>query len=112
MRLSIGNDGTTATVYNVGKITEDALPSANIIAVVGSKPLRSASSDISIAQNSEKSSDVGGFSLEKVGGDANQQTSGDIGSDTPKKKSKTKTEIQKENVQLINIFGNIARFKK
>lgn len=60
---TIGNDGTTATVYNVGKITEDVLPSANIIAVVGSKPLRSTSSDVSITQNPEKSSDVGGFSL-------------------------------------------------
>ena len=57
-------------------------------------------SNNSIAQKSEKSSDVGGFSLEKVGEAANQQTSGDVGSDTPKKKSKTKAEIQKENVQL------------
>ena len=37
--LSIGNNGTVATVYNVGKIKESALPSAKILAVVGSKPL-------------------------------------------------------------------------
>ena len=37
--LSIGHNGTTATVYNVGKIKESAVPSANILAVVGSHPL-------------------------------------------------------------------------
>ena len=38
--LSIGNNGTVATVYNVGKINKDSLPShTKIVAVVGSKPL-------------------------------------------------------------------------
>ncbi len=37
--LSIGHNGTTATVYNVGKIKESVAPSANILAVVGSQPL-------------------------------------------------------------------------
>ena len=37
--LSIGKDGTVLTVYNVGKIAKSVLPSAKIIAGVGSKPL-------------------------------------------------------------------------
>ena len=37
--LSIGNNGTTATVYNVGKVNGSVPPSAKLIAVVGSKPL-------------------------------------------------------------------------
>ena len=37
--LSIGHNGTVATVYNVGKIEGSVPPSAKIIAVVGSTPL-------------------------------------------------------------------------
>ena len=37
--LSIGHSDQVATVYNVGKVEESVLPSAKIIAVVGSKPL-------------------------------------------------------------------------
>ncbi len=46
--FSVGHNGTIATIYNVGKIIEDELPSANIIAVVGSKPLTNPSSTGSI----------------------------------------------------------------
>ncbi len=53
--LSIGHNGTVATVYNVGKIKEGVSPSAKIIAVVGSKPLGKSPSSNSISQNSEKS---------------------------------------------------------
>ncbi len=54
LRLSIGHDGTTATVYNVGKIEKGTLPSAKIIAVVGSKaPVENASDD-SIYDNRKK----------------------------------------------------------
>ena len=42
--LSVGKNGETATVYNIGKIKEDKLPSAKLIAVVGSKPLGNMSS--------------------------------------------------------------------
>lgn len=51
----------------------------------------------SIPQNSDLSTGKTNFNRKEA---ANQQTSGDIGSETPKKKSKTKAEIQKENVQL------------
>ena len=54
--LSIGHDGTVATVYNVGKIKESVPPSAKVIAVVGSQPLGGTHSKNSISQNSEKSS--------------------------------------------------------
>ena len=40
IKLSVGYNGTVATVYNVGKINKDSLPShTKIVAVVGSKPL-------------------------------------------------------------------------
>ena len=51
--LSIGHNGTVATVYNVGKIDKSTLPSAKIIAVVGSKPLGKVLSNKSI-RNSEQ----------------------------------------------------------
>lgn len=54
--LSIGHNGTVATVYNVGKTKESVPPSAKIIAVVGSKPLGGTHSNGIISQNSEKSS--------------------------------------------------------
>ncbi len=53
--LSIGHNGTVATVYNVGKIEKSVPPSAKVIAVVGSKPLGETHSKNSISQNSEKS---------------------------------------------------------
>ena len=65
--LSIGNNGTVATVYNVGKIKEGVPPSAKIIAVVGSKPLGKTPSNNSIPQNSEKSSDFAKNSLSFAG---------------------------------------------
>ncbi len=51
--LSIGHSGSVATVYNVGKIKENSIPSATkIIAVVGSQPRGMLSND-SISENSE-----------------------------------------------------------
>lgn len=55
--LSIGENDGVATVYNVGKIKESVLPSAKVIAVVGSKPLGKTLSANSIPQTAEKSSD-------------------------------------------------------
>ena len=49
--LSIGNNGTIATVYNVGKIKGSVPPSAKLIAVVGSKPLGGTLSKAGIPQN-------------------------------------------------------------
>ncbi len=49
--FSVGHNGDTATVYNVGKIKESTMPSANLIAVVGSQPLSTMLSDNSIPQN-------------------------------------------------------------
>ena len=51
LRLSVGNNGTIATVYNVGKINKDSLPShTKIVALVGSRPLGKLS-DNSISNN-------------------------------------------------------------
>ena len=44
--FSVGHDNTIATIYNVGKIKKDTLPSAKLIAVVGSKPLGRVSNGI------------------------------------------------------------------
>ena len=54
--LSIGNNGTIATVYNVGKIKEGVPPSAKILAVAGSQPLGGTPSNPIIPQDSKKSS--------------------------------------------------------
>ncbi|MBR6781923.1 MAG: hypothetical protein IKM33_01835 [Clostridia bacterium] len=52
VEFSVGHNSGKAVVYNIGKIKEDALPSAKIIAVVGSKGPWSASSVDSIPQDS------------------------------------------------------------
>lgn len=50
LKLSVGNNGTVATVYNVGKINKDSLPShTKIVAMVGSKSLGKLS-NISVPQ--------------------------------------------------------------
>lgn len=51
--LSIGNSNNVATIYNIGNIKEDQLPSAKLIAVVGSKPLGNKSSKYSIPNSAE-----------------------------------------------------------
>lgn len=48
--LSVGHNGTVATVYNVGKIKESVPSSAKIIAVVGSRALDKTLSDNIISQ--------------------------------------------------------------
>ena len=62
--LSIGNNGTVATVYNVGKIKGSVPPSAKLIAVVGSKPLGGTLSKADIPQVAEKVK--GQFSLSEA----------------------------------------------
>ena len=44
--FSVGHNNTIATIYSVGRIKKDAIPSAKLIAVVGSKPLGRASKGI------------------------------------------------------------------
>lgn len=64
--LSIGNNGTVATVYNVGKIEGSVLPSAKLIAVVGSKPLGKTLPANDITQETQKVK--GKFSLSDSNG--------------------------------------------
>ncbi len=51
--LSIGSTGNTATVYNVGKIKEDTILSATIVAAIGSKAVGQYPLDHSISENGE-----------------------------------------------------------
>lgn len=51
--ISVGNSNTVGTVYNVGKIKKDQLPSAKLVAVVGSKPLGNQSSDVRVSYSGE-----------------------------------------------------------
>lgn len=69
--LSIGHNGTVATIYNVGKIKEGVPPSAKIIAVVGSKPLGETPSANSISENGEKSNSFSKKTLENSSERAN-----------------------------------------
>ena len=62
IRLSIGHNGTKATVYNVGKIKESIPPSAKIIAVVGSQARSEMLSNNSIPETSEKNNPSDEFS--------------------------------------------------
>ncbi len=60
VRLSIGHKNNVATVYNVGKIQKDSIPSATkIVAVVGSQPLGKLSNSI-IHDNGENVKDNSG----------------------------------------------------
>ena len=51
--LSIGHNGSVATIYDVSKIKKGNLPSAKIIAVVGSKALGKSPSMYSLSENRE-----------------------------------------------------------
>ena len=51
--ISIGKNDGIATVYNVGKIKKDKLPSVKLMTVVGSKPLGNSSSNVSIPTSAE-----------------------------------------------------------
>ena len=53
LMLSIGSTGNTATVYNVGKIKEDIIPSATIVAAIGSKAVGQYPLDHSISETGE-----------------------------------------------------------
>lgn len=70
LKISIGKNGNTATVYNVGQIKEDVPPSAKIIAVAGSRPLQRTSSDTIIDENQEKSTPSGENVSENVSDNA------------------------------------------
>jgi uncharacterized protein YxjI len=69
--LSIGHNGTVATVYNVGKIKGSVSPSAKIIAAVRSKPLGETTSNKKVPQKEENvkyslSADTEGNKLTKA----------------------------------------------
>ena len=62
MTISVGENGSVSTVYNVGRIDKDALPNGKIKTIYSGSKANSASIGISISQNPEKST----TSLKKV----------------------------------------------
>lgn len=71
LSLSIGNAGNTATIYNVGKIEEDAVPSATIVAAIGSKAVEQHLPAHSISEIGENvnSSSKKSFSVSEIQGE-------------------------------------------
>lgn len=101
--LSIGHNGSVATVYNVGKIKEGVSPSAKIIAVVGSQPLGKTPSNSSIPQNSEKSTGNQKNSLSEV----NTAESG-VKYSLSEQKSPTYEElVAKAPIQIVKVTDGI-----
>lgn len=59
LTISVGENGNVSTVYNVGKIKEDTLPSGKIKSTFSGSKANNVSSANSISQNSEKSTPAG-----------------------------------------------------
>lgn len=53
LTISVGESGSISTVYNVGKIKKDTLPSGKIVSTFSGSRANSASSDISIPPNGD-----------------------------------------------------------
>lgn len=95
LRLSVGNNGTVATVYNVGKINKDSLPShTKIVALVGSKPLGKLS-DNSISNNDTS-----------VNTNISENTQNDTEKYSIETESTGKTEDFDKIADLVNRYNN------
>ena len=95
LRLSVGNNGTVATVYNVGKINKDSLPShTKIVALVGSKPLGKLS-DNSISNNNTS-----------VNTNISENTQNDTEKYSIETESADKTEDFDKIADLVNRYNN------
>ena len=95
LRLSVGNNGTVATVYNVGKINKDSLPShTKIVALVGSKPLGKLS-DNSISKNDTS-----------VNTNISENTQNDTEKYSIETESADKTEDFDKIADLVNRYNN------
>lgn len=95
LRLSVGNNGTVATVYNVGKINKDSLPShTKIVALVGSKPLGKLS-DNSISNNDTS-----------VNTNISENTQNDTEKYSIETESADKTEDFDKIADLVNRYNN------
>lgn len=95
LRLSVGNNGTVATVYNVGKINKDSLPShTKIVALVGSKPLGKLS-DNSISNNDTS-----------VNTNISENTQNDTEKYSIETESTDKTEDFDKIADLVNRYNN------
>ena len=116
--LSIGHNGTVATVYNVGQIKEDALPSAKIIAVMGSRAPWNTSSDTIISQNPEKSTSSGEKVERKSLAEAGEAAEGEIEGDstpemTERERRRGYTDAEADAARaLIKDFDTMPRSKR
>lgn len=95
LRLSVGNNGTVATVYNVGKINKDSLPShTKIVALVGSKPLGK------LSNNSISNNDT------SVNTNISENTQNDTEKYSIETESADKTEDFDKIADLVNRYNN------
>lgn len=95
LRLSVGNNGTVATVYNVGKINKDSLPShTKIVALVGSKPLGK------LSNNSISNNDT------SVNTNISENTQNDTEKYSIETESTGKTEDFDKIADLVNRYNN------
>lgn len=95
LRLSVGNNGTVATVYNVGKINKDSLPShTKIVALVGSKPLGK------LSNNSISNNDT------SVNTNISENTQNDTEKYSIETESTDKTEDFDKIADLVNRYNN------
>lgn len=95
LRLSVGNNGTVATIYNVGKINKDSLPShTKIVALVGSKPLGK------LSNNSISNNDT------SVNTNISENTQNDTEKYSIETESTDKTEDFDKIADLVNRYNN------
>ena len=66
LTISVGENGTVSTVYNVGQIKKDALPNGKIKTIYSGSKANSTSYDNSIPESSKKSNSFSKNSLENI----------------------------------------------
>lgn len=116
-RISIGHNGTTATVYNVVQTKEDTLPAANIVAAVGSKamgkyPLKHSISEIgeNVNSSSKKSyfvSDADEFDESIMDTDVNAETLREL-----KQEAALERFVHRRSKRCGRMPGLLRRFSK
>lgn len=115
-RISIGHNGTTATVYNVVQTKEDTLPAANIVAAVGSKamgkyPLKHSISEIgeNVNSSSKKSfsvSEADEFDESIMDTDVNAETLRELKQEAERKASSEYDKLLQEEYNKRQVLYN------
>ena len=120
--LSIGSTGNTATVYNVGKIKEDTIPSATIVAAIGSKAVGQYPLDHSISETGENvnSSSKKSFSVSEAAEfdesimdtDVNAETLRELKQEAERKASSEYDKLLQEEYNKRQVLYNREDLKK